>query len=52
MTYNSLRKNKKSKEKKSKKNKSDRVQLCKEDLENIKNGKLRLCDIVTGDESC
>ena len=35
----------------SEKNKLVRLELCKENLEKIKTGKWRLCDIVTGDES-
>jgi histone-lysine N-methyltransferase SETMAR len=35
----------------SEKNKGDRVAICKKNLKAIKDGKLRLCDIITGDES-
>ena len=33
------------------KNKEERVRICKENLAKIREGKVRLCDIITGDES-
>ncbi|CAF1548990.1 unnamed protein product [Didymodactylos carnosus] len=33
------------------KNRNDRVQACRENLAKFKEGKWRLCDVITGDES-
>ena len=33
------------------KNRQDRVRVCEENLAKFKDGKWRLCDVVTGDES-
>ena len=33
------------------KNRKDRVDACRENLAKFKEGKWRLCDVITGDES-